>query len=414
MASADAAARPRVLVVAQDFPWPAVTGSMIRLASVIEALAEHADVHLFCFVHADRDLPCELSHGTGVTRHQTATYREAPLTWRRRLRWLFSTTPLRLVTTNHDGVRPLFSGWAYDSYDLVWFSKAQTYEVLGRPRLGPTVVDLDDLEDQKIRAWLAVRASARQRPTLRQVGARIQARLDASRWRRVQRLIAAKAEHVTVCSEIDAHRFGTRATVLPNCYRLPARPAGGRPVREPASVLFAGLLYYPPNADAAGWLVEDVLPHLRRRLPGTTVRLVGAADPAVTRLEGRHGATVVGPVPEMQPELEKADLVVVPVRFGSGTRVKILEAFAHRLPVVSTTLGAEGLGARDGQHLLMADDAERFADACVRVLTDDALRAAIVSEGAALHAAQFTPAAALDVVGGLFTELTRHVPSAGR
>lgn len=381
---------------------------------MIEALAEHAEVDLFCFVHADRDLPCELPDGSGVARWQTATYREAPLTWPRRVRWLASATPLRLVTTDHDGVRPLFSAWASDSYDLVWFSKAQTYEVLARPRLGPTVVDLDDLEDRKIRARLAVTRNGWRQTGPRQLGARVQARLDAWRWTRVQRQIAARAESVTVCSDIDADRLGVRATVLPNCYAVPEVPLGGRPARRPAGLLFAGLLYYPPNADAAAWLVEEVLPRLLGKLPGTRVRLVGAADPAVARLDGMHGASVVGPVPSMAPELEAADLVVVPVRFGSGTRVKILEAFAHHLPVVSTTLGAEGLGTRDGQHVLLADDAEQFADACARVLTDDGLRRTLVAEGAALHRAQFTPARARDVVSSLFRELTHPVQVADR
>jgi hypothetical protein len=376
---------------------------------VLKALTEHAAVDLFCFVHTDRDLACRISDDAEVARCETAVYGEQPLTWLRRIRWLASTTPLRLVTTSHDGVRRLFSGWAADSYDMVWFSKAQTYEVLGRVRLGPTVVDLDDLEDQKILARLAVTRDGWWRTGLRQLVARAQARLDARRWRRVQRLIAARADVVTVCSALDSRRLGTRATVLPNCYSLPATPVGGKPPRDPASLLFAGLLYYPPNADAAGWLVEDVMPHLLRRLPGTRVRLVGAADPAVTRLDGVHGATVVGPVASMGPELAAADLVVVPVRFGSGTRVKILEAFAHGLPVVSTTLGAEGLGARDGQHLLLADNAEQFADACVRVLTDDALRHALVVEASALHRAEYTPARARAVVSTLFSDLTRPV-----
>jgi glycosyltransferase involved in cell wall biosynthesis len=79
----------------------------------------------------------------------------------------------------------------------------------------------------------------------------------------------------------------------------------------------------------------------------------------------------------MEPELARADLAVVPLRSGSGTRLKILESFAHRLPVVSTTLGAEGLDVEDGVHLLVADDAGGFAAACERLLTDDDLRVRI-------------------------------------
>ena len=87
--------------------------------------------------------------------------------------------------------------------------------------------------------------------------------------------------------------------------------------------------------------------------------------------------TVVGRVASMVPELARADLVAVPIRYGSGTRVKILEAFAHRLPVVSTTLGAEGLGLQGDRHLLIADVASAFADAC---LEDHGLRERLTDE----------------------------------
>jgi len=87
---------------------------------------------------------------------------------------------------------------------------------------------------------------------------------------------------------------------------------------------------------------------------------------------------VVGQVPEMEPELASADVAVVPVRYGSGTRLKILESFAHRVPVVSTTIGAEGLDVSDGVHLLLADNADAFAAACERIVTDNDLRAKLV------------------------------------
>jgi glycosyltransferase involved in cell wall biosynthesis len=91
----------------------------------------------------------------------------------------------------------------------------------------------------------------------------------------------------------------------------------------------------------------------------------------------------------MEPELARADLVVVPLRYGSGTRFKILEAAAHRIPVVSTTLGAEGLGFEDGRHLLIADDAAGFASACVRLLEDTALRRRLADEAESAFLAHF-------------------------
>ena len=107
----------------------------------------------------------------------------------------------------------------------------------------------------------------------------------------------------------------------------------------------------------------------------------------------------------MDPELARADLVVVPVRYGSGTRVKILEAFAHRIPVVSTTIGAEGLGAADGVHLLVADDPDAFADRCARLLTDGDLRERLVDAAEQLFEERYRLAAADGAIRSVVHEL---------
>src|SRR4051794_4129448 len=144
--------RRRILVVAQDFPWPVVTGSLIRLSNVISALSRIGDVDLFSFVHSHREDPCELPGRAPVVRATTVVYTERPFTPARRLGWLRSGQPLHFWVTDYQAPRQAFPDWVRPPYDLVWFSKANTYESLGRPRLGPTVVDLDDLEDQKARA----------------------------------------------------------------------------------------------------------------------------------------------------------------------------------------------------------------------------------------------------------------------
>ncbi len=163
---------------------------------------------------------------------------------------------------------------------------------------------------------------------------------------------------------------------------------------SPPSILFQGSLNYAPNMDAADWFVREIVPRVLERVPGATVRLVGRPTPGVERLEQPPRVTVVGRVADMDPELERADLVVVPLRYGSGTRVKILEAFAHRIPVVSTTIGAEGLGAVDGVHLLVADDPEAFAERCGRLLTDVDLRARLVDAAEQLFEERYPLAAA--------------------
>jgi glycosyltransferase involved in cell wall biosynthesis len=140
---------------------------------------------------------------------------------------------------------------------------------------------------------------------------------------------------------------------------------------------------YGPNTDGARWFVTDIAPRIRAQLPDVRVRLVGDPDGVVMRLDQRPAVTVVGFVDSIETELAGADLVVVPLRYASGTRLKILESLAHRIPIVSTTIGAQGLGLEPGRHLLIADDAESFARACVSLLTDPARREQLADEGQA-------------------------------
>ena len=265
--------------------------------------------------------------------------------------------------------------WAHAPYDVVWFSTARSYEWLGRPDLGPTIVDLDNLEDVKARLRAELLTDQLQSTgagsLLRNRLARYQVRLNASDWRRFQRSVAAQVQRVVIASDLDAARSGLpNVSVIPNTYPRPQRPVGNPAAGGPPVLLFQGNLGYPPNIDAAQWLATVIAPLVRAAVPEAEVRLVGRPGANVTELHRPGVVTVVGEVPSMEEELARASVAVVPLRYGSGTRVKILESFAHRVPVVSTTLGAEGLDAEDGVHLLLADDPEEFAAATVRLLGD--------------------------------------------
>ena len=225
---------------------------------------------------------------------------------------------------------------------------------------------------------------------------------EARRWRRLRDRAARDVRALVVCSQLDADRLGPRTpapvSVVPNGYPPVDPPAVTRPVGSPPVVLFQGTLRYPPNAQAARFLVSEVGPALRARVPDARIRLVGLTTPALAGLDDPPRVTLVGQVPDVGVELARADLVLVPIRFGSGTRVKIIEAFAHRVPVVSTTLGAEGLGAVDGEHLLIGDDPESLARACARLLTDDDLRRRIVDAAHDLFVARLQRSHAEDAV----------------
>ena len=140
--------------------------------------------------------------------------------------------------------------------------------------------------------------------------------------------------------------------------------------REPGSIVFNGVLDYRPNLDAALFLVDEVLPLVRARHPEARVTIVGRGDPAELTQVQLPNVEATGEVPDVRPYLEQAAVVAVPIRAGSGTRFKVVEGLAVGAPMVSTTVGCEGIGVEDGEHLLVADSAEGFAEAIVRLLDD--------------------------------------------
>lgn len=139
-----------------------------------------------------------------------------------------------------------------------------------------------------------------------------------------------------------------------------------------ADIVFVGSMDWMPNIDAALWFAADILPLIRERRPGTTVAFAGRNPTAAISALARQvsGFQVTGTVPDIRPWLHGALLSIVPLRIGGGTRLKIYEAMAAACPVVSTTVGAEGLDCRNGENILLADTPREFADSCLRLLAD--------------------------------------------
>ena len=404
----------KILIVASDFPWPKTQGGHLRLTTAIEALAELGDADLFALYDYRRSVP-SLPPSVQVERLKTVAHRGSPHTLRRRAAWLARRgIPLEVALQRMDAAAPRLEleSWVAAQYDLVWFERAATFELMGRPQLGPTIVDFVDLEDEKarLRAELIKTQPTQQERagSFRQAVAVAQTHLNARDWRQFQRSVAGDVDRVALSSDLDVRRSGlANAVVVPNTYERPERAVGQIGVGEPAVVLFQATFDYAPNMDAVDWFVSEVAPLLQAGVPQLEVRLVGKPVPGVHRQHRPPAVTVVGVVPAMEPELARADIAVVPIRYGSGTRLKILESFAHRVPVVSTTIGAEGLHVEDGVHLLLADDAEAFAAACERLLTEPELRKQLVDAAEERYRERYQCSVARDHIQALVREVTR-------
>ena len=195
-------------------------------------------------------------------------------------------------------------------------------------------------------------------------------------------LSASSADEAVAIGE----RQGLTVQHIPNAVRLEARSA--RPSRHSSrwvpSLLFVGNLTYPPNVQAAETLVQVILPAVRRRLGRrVAVKLVGPHDGGLDRVRGPD-VDVTGFVSDLGPVYAAADVVVVPLMAGAGTRIKLLEAFAYGVPAVASSAAAAGLEVGDRRHLLLADDGDRAAAAIEAVLTDSELAARLVVQSSRL------------------------------
>jgi glycosyltransferase involved in cell wall biosynthesis len=191
----------------------------------------------------------------------------------------------------------------------------------------------------------------------------------------------AAVDQVLAASPVDAAamstRYGSAVDTVPNAVMRPTTLTDP-PGRD--RLLYVGNLTYAPNVDAVRDLVTTVLPALRTRLPDAAVDVVGAHDDRLADLAGHHGVRLTGPVHDLTPWYAGADLVVVPLREGAGTRIKVLEAFAHHRPVVATPAAATGLAVVDGRSVHLGTTAAELAAHAARLLSDPGEARATVDE----------------------------------
>jgi glycosyltransferase involved in cell wall biosynthesis len=145
--------------------------------------------------------------------------------------------------------------------------------------------------------------------------------------------------------------------------------------KEPFNLVFTGSMDWLPNEDAINWFTAEILPLIKARFPNVTLTVVGRNPlPSLVNLSKKDPSIIVtGRVPDVRPFMEKASVYIVPIRIGGGTRLKIYEAMAMELPIVSTTIGAEGLPVNDGEDIFLRDTPEEFADTIVSLLSSKEL-----------------------------------------
>jgi glycosyltransferase involved in cell wall biosynthesis len=190
-------------------------------------------------------------------------------------------------------------------------------------------------------------------------------------------------EAVAEASDVGAPLPHSKITVVPIAVDTRQLQPAIRQA-ESTNLLTLGTLHYPPNADGIRWFVREIFPLVRRQVPGVTLTIIGKNPPAdFLRFAQQYpnSIMVTGYVPDLDQYMEKAALMVIAVRPGGGMRVRILEAFARAMPVVTTTVGLEGIEARPGEDVMVADTPAVFAQTVVELLRDRSLQAQLAENG---------------------------------
>jgi glycosyltransferase involved in cell wall biosynthesis len=242
--------------------------------------------------------------------------------------------------------------------------------------------------------------------------------LEERAWKSLGRNVSRSVDSLVVLTERDRAKVSelsgaTRIARIPLGYEVPQSPLDPEG-KNPHSIVAVGSFIHQPNVDAANWLAREIFPAVSSRVPDASLALVGSHPTEAVRALSGENITVSGDVPDVLPHLDAAAVVAAPIRFGGGMRVKVLEALAAGKAIVATPLALEGLRIRDGEHVLVAETAEDFADALVGLLSDPQRRRRIATAARAWAEQNLDLDALVRAYGELYSSVCRRADRASR
>jgi glycosyltransferase involved in cell wall biosynthesis len=369
----------RLLFLTETIPFPLDSGGRIKTYHTLRILSSEYEVHCHALVRDERHLRFErdlAGYCASLTLHPVPRSRMREVgcfAWSQATR-----VPFVIRRHFHRGVlEHIRSACRRYDFDAVYCDHLSMLEY-GRRLALPIIVDAHNVEFQIVRRHAA---------TLGWSLTRAFAELEWRRLKKYERQWYPSCRLVFSVSEIDARVIRTVAgnrvpvVVVPIAVDAYAAPQAKTLAADP-EILFVGGLHWPPNADAVTYFVQQILPTVRKAIPDARLTVVGRADEPVRRRLGMvPGVRCIGHVDDVEPHFQGSRIMVVPIRSGSGMRVKVLDALARGLPTVSTTVGCEGIDVDAGVHLLVADEPADFAAQVIRLLTDAALARSLADAG---------------------------------
>jgi len=382
--------KPPIVFLCPVIPSFTGNGLAMRAARNLQALAGDFTVHLLVVAMyggqegtPDADLLEYCAGWKRILAPVNSAMRHG-WSWRNLLRWGAGRLPVEWNGWNADNNREAVSYfaatncvrlWVFRFYLLPW---ARDWLDGG----GKAWLDIDELESKahRSRAELTLQAG--------EPGQAAMLREEAEKYRALEAEHLRRFEQIFAASALEAVHIGATAGPLtvetwPNVVAPPAENQSlvSRPEDRTWRLLFIGSIGYFPNREAVRFAAREILPRLQSLIPVRVVLTVAGAGADVHRnsFEDLPDLDWLGTVPDVTPVYARAHMVLVPLRAGGGTRIKILEAFAHCIPVVSTRIGAEGLDVVHDRELLLADGPAEIAEACRDLYLDPVKRRRLVA-----------------------------------
>ena len=397
----------RILWVKAGKVLPVDTGGKIRSYNILRQLVRNHEVTFLSYYGGTRDSAYELevqrelpgAHSVhtsaldGGTATQVLDY----------ARCLLKSAPFAVSKFTHPEVQRLVAAWLKEGqFDLAvcdFLSASLNFpDVLATP----TVLFQHNVESVLWRRMAATESNRAKR---------VAYGIEAGKMLRYERRALRKFHHVIAVSENDRQEMLKLApecaiSVVPTGVDTAKYPVAPPSTTPPIRIVFTGSMDWEPNIDAVAYFCQDIFPQIRAEFPSAIFQIVGRNPyPRVKQLAS-DSVEVTGTVRSVADYLRDATLVVVPLRIGGGTRLKIFEAMAMGKAVVSTSIGAEGLDVKNGRDIILADDAAALSQAIILLLRDTALRRQY-EEAAAKLAARYD----WSNVAQLFADILRQVSS---
>ena len=371
----------KILFLSPTVPFPLTDGGRIRVFNLLKQIATRSDVTLLALETqpADADGVAELQQ-LGIQVHLVPNAPTLPrVSFGTLVTAFLKQQPITIVRYALPAYRQKFRELvATEGFDLVHYEMFHTAQFRMDTDL-PGVLSQQNVDSE---IWRRL-CSETTNPFYK-----FAYWTQQLAFQRYERVISPKFDAVTCTSDIDAAVFQRHCSedtieIIPNGVDI-THYQPDFTSEAPAHLIYIGSMDWYPNEDAVAFFADEALPQIQEKVPDVQFSIVGGNPSArVKRLAEREGIVVTGRVPEIKPYFAEATVFVVPLRIGSGTRLKILEALAMGKAIVSTSVGAEGLDLKDGEEIFIADEPIAFADTVIRLLTDPTLRRRIGKNGRA-------------------------------